>query len=265
MDRILAVGAIPSVSDAYDAGAVRTLVVLPTFNEAANIEEVLQRLLEACPKVSVLVVDDSSPDGTADLVEQIRDARPSDSQGTIRVLRRPQKSGLGSAYREGFRQGLVDGFAVMVEMDSDLSHDPKVLPELLAAVEAGADLALGSRYIHGGSIPDWSWHRRALSRWGNRYAAKVLALPLTDSTSGFRAYRADVLALIDLPSVHADGYAFQIEMAYRVLRSGGSISEVGISFTDRVRGESKMSSRIIVEALALVTWWGIRDRVLRVR
>ncbi|MDG1365659.1 MAG: polyprenol monophosphomannose synthase [Acidimicrobiales bacterium] len=239
---------------------MRTLVVLPTFNEAGNIDEVLRRLRSAVPDANVLVVDDSSPDGTADLAETI-----SAELGAIDVLRRREKSGLGSAYREGFRYGLTSGYDVMVEMDSDLSHDPDALPSLLDAVNKGASLALGSRYIPGGSIPDWSWHRRALSRWGNRYAARVLRMGVADATSGYRAYTAPALAEIDFNSVRADGYAFQIEMAYRVLRGGGAIIEVPISFSDRVRGESKMSSRIVVEALVLVTGWGIRDRILKFR
>ena len=237
---------------------MRCLVVLPTYDEADNIVEVLERLRVAVPDVSVLVVDDSSPDGTADVVESV-----ADRLGPVAVMRRAAKSGLGSAYRDGFRQGLQEGYDVLVEMDSDLSHDPAALPSLLAAVERGAALALGSRYVPGGSIPDWSWHRRALSRWGNRYAAFVLGNRLADATSGYRAYAASALAKIDFHTVQADGYGFQIEMAYRVLRTGGRVEEVPISFTDRIRGESKMSGRIIVEALVLVSWWAIRDRVLR--
>ncbi len=239
---------------------MRTLIVLPTFNEADNIVEVLQKLRAVVPEASVLVVDDSSPDGTADLVEEV-----AEEIGDVSVMRRPAKSGLGSAYRDGFRHGLAAGYDVMVEMDSDLSHDPAALPSLLAAAADGAALALGSRYIPGGSIPDWSWHRRALSRWGNRYAAAVLGIDVNDATSGYRAYRAEALAGIDFHTVQADGYGFQVEMAYRVLASGGRIVEVPISFTDRVRGESKMSSRIVIEALVLVTWWAIRDRILRIR
>jgi dolichol-phosphate mannosyltransferase len=239
---------------------VRALVVLPTYNEAENIEEVLRRLRAACPTAAVLVVDDGSPDGTADIAERL-DAE----LGDIEVLRRPAKSGLGSAYRDGFRHGLQHGFDALVEMDSDLSHDPAALPALLAEVERGADLAIGSRYVAGGSIPDWSWHRRALSKWGNRYAAAALRIDVRDATSGYRAYSAEAMAKIDFQDVRADGYGFQIEMAYRVLRAGGHIREVPISFTDRVRGTSKMSSRIVAEALVLVTWWGVRDRVLRSR
>ncbi len=240
--------------------AVRVLVVLPTYDEAANIEEVLRRLHSASPDARVLVVDDSSPDGTADVAERV-----GEELGVVEVMRRPAKSGLGSAYREGFKQGLINGFDVMVEMDSDLSHDPAVLPTLLAAVEEGADLAIGSRYVPGGSIPDWSWYRRALSRWGNRYAALVLGISVNDATSGFRAYRSEALAAIDFHTIRADGYGFQIEMAHRVLATGGSVTEIPISFTDRIRGTSKMSSWIVVEALVLVTWWGFRDRVLRFR
>ena len=239
---------------------MRTLIVLPTFNEADNIVEVLQKLRAVVPEASVLVVDDASPDGTADLVEEV-----AEQIGDVSVMRRPAKSGLGSAYRDGFRRGLSVGYDVMVEMDSDLSHDPAALPSLLSAVADGAALALGSRYIPGGSIPDWSWYRRALSRWGNRYAAAVLGIDVKDATSGYRAYRAEALTNIDFHKVQADGYGFQVEMAYRVLASGGRIVEVPISFTDRVRGESKMSSRIVIEALVLVTWWAIRDRVLRIR
>ncbi len=239
---------------------MRALVVLPTFEEVANIEEVLRRVKDASPGVNVLVVDDGSPDGTADLAERI-----GTELGDIEVMRRAGKSGLGSAYRDGFRHGLTQGFDILVEMDSDLSHDPAVLPQLLEVVESGVDLVIGSRYVPGGSIPDWSWHRRALSKWGNRYAATLLDIDVHDATSGYRAYRASALAEIDFHTVRADGYGFQIEMANRVLRAGGSVQEVPISFVDRVRGTSKMSSRIVVEALVLVTWWGFRDRVLRFR
>jgi dolichol-phosphate mannosyltransferase len=236
---------------------VRTLVVLPTFNEADNIAEVLRRVRAATPAVDVLVVDDGSPDGTADLAEAA-----GREVGGVDVLRRPRKAGLGTAYRAGFRRAMALGYDVAVEMDSDLSHDPSALPDLLRAVEAGADLAVGSRYVPGGSIPDWSLHRRLLSRWGNRYASAVLGLAVKDATSGYRAYRVGVLRRIDLDAVKADGYGFQIEMAYEVARAGGTVVEVPISFTDRVRGTSKMSSRIVAEALVLVSWWAVRDRLV---
>ena len=240
--------------------AVRTLVVLPTYEEAENIAEVLRRVRAAVPAADVLVVDDSSPDGTAAVAKAA-----GHELGGIDVAIRPEKAGLGSAYRHGFKEGLDLGYDVLVEMDSDLSHDPAALPALLAAVADGADLAIGSRYVPGGSIPHWSLYRRSLSRWGNLYAAALLRLDVRDSTSGFRAYRAEVLRSIDLDQVRADGYGFQIEMAYRVAQLGGRIAETPIEFRDRERGTSKMSMKIVGEALALVTWWGLRDRIVRQR
>ncbi len=239
---------------------MRTLVVIPTYNEADNVDEVLSRLRTAVPDAEVLVVDDNSPDGTADLV-----ATRAERDDHVHVLRRPGKAGLGSAYRAGFAWGAERGFEVMVEMDADLSHDPAALPALLQGVDDGADLVIGSRYVSGGSIPEWAWHRKALSRWGNRYVTAMLALGVADATAGYRAYRATMLDALDLASIRADGYGFQIEMTYRTVQLGGTIVEVPIAFTDRTRGTSKMSSRIIVEALALVTRWGIGDRVARLR
>ena len=233
---------------------MRALVVLPTYNEADNIAEVLRRLRMAVPAADILVVDDASPDGTAEIAQASGAAL-----GRVDVLMRSGKLGLGSAYQDGFIEGLRRGYQVLVAMDGDLSHDPAALPALLRAVEGGADLAVGSRYIPGGSIPHWSRYRRALSGWGNRYARWVLALPLADATSGFRAYRADIVTRLDLRSVRSDGYGFQIEMAYRVARACGGIVEVPIEFVDRERGTSKMSFRIVVEALLLVTWWGVSD------
>jgi len=235
-------------------------VVLPTYQEAENIVDVLGRIRAALPAASVLVVDDGSPDGTAELAEGL-----GAKLGNIEVLRRAAKSGLGSAYRAGFRVGIEQGFEVLIEMDADLSHDPEALPSLVAEVEAGAGLAVGSRYVPGGSIPNWKLHRKLLSQWGNRYAGFVLGLDVRDATSGFRAYRADAVARLDLDAIKADGYGFQIEMAYEISRLGEAVVEVPISFTDRIRGTSKMSSRIVVEALELVTWWAVRDRVLHRR
>ena len=238
------------------------MVVLPTYNEAQNIEEVLRRVRAALPEATVLIVDDGSPDGTADLAEGF-----AAELGPIDVERRAKKSGLGSAYRHGFRIGIDRGFEALVEMDSDLSHDPAALPSLLAPLDEDATIGLvvGSRYIPGGSIPNWKLHRRLLSEWGNRYASLMLGLKVRDSTSGFRAYRADAVAKLDLDEIRADGYGFQIEMAYTIGRSGWRVVERPIAFVDRVRGTSKMSSNIVVEALLLVTWWSIRDRVLRRR
>ena len=235
--------------------AVRTLVVLPTYEEAENIVEVLRRLRAAVPAADVLVVDDSSPDGTAEIAKAA-----AHELGHVDVTIRPGKSGLGSAYRHGFREGLDLGYEVLVEMDSDLSHDPARLPALLRAVEAGADLAVGSRYVAGGSTPSWPFHRRMLSRWGNWYSAFALHLDVGDATSDFRAYRSSILGRIDVDTVRADGYAFQIEMVYRVSKAGGQITELPITFVDRGRGVSKMSMRIVAEALVLTTWWGVRDR-----
>ena len=237
---------------------MRVLVCIPTYEEADNIANVLRRVRAAVPAADVLVVDDGSPDGTADLAEAL-----GEELGQIDVLRRTAKSGLGNAYRAGFALGLERGYDVMVEMDADLSHDPAALPALLHAVEDGADLAIGSRYVPGGSIPHWPWHRKALSRWGNRYAGVVLGLAVRDITAGYRAYRAEMLRAIDLPTVRADGYGFQIEMAYRVAQHHGRIVEVPIDFVDRTLGTSKMSGNIVVEALLLVTWWGLRDRFRR--
>jgi glycosyltransferase involved in cell wall biosynthesis len=235
---------------------MRSLVVIPTYQEVGNVEEVLRRARAALPEGEVLIVDDGSPDGTADRAEEV-----AFDLGGVSVLRRRSKDGLGAAYRAGFAWGIERGFEVLIEMDADLQHDPAALPQLTGAIEAGAELAIGSRYVEGGSIPSWSWHRRALSRYGNGYAALVLALPVADATSGFRAYHANTLQLLDTSAFRADGYGFQIETAYRISRAGGRIVEVPISFADRAVGESKMSWRIVVEALLLVTWWAVRDRL----
>ena len=232
--------------------------MLPTYNEAENISDILRRSREAAPDAGILVVDDSSPDGTAEF------ARIAAGQfGSIEVLSRPAKSGLGSAYRDGFRWGREHGFDVFIEMDSDFSHDPGDLPRLLRGIDEGADVVIGSRYVPGGEIPHWPWHRRALSKYGNRYSSLMLRLEVRDMTAGFRAYRSDMIAAIDIDTIGAEGYGFQIEMTYRAAQAGARIIEIPIKFVDRVRGTSKMSSSIIVEAMALVTWWGIRDRVTR--
>lgn len=237
------------------------LVIIPTYLEAENIADVLGRVREAVPDAHVLVVDDGSPDGTADLAEAT-----AAQLGQIHVLRRTSKSGLGPSYRAGFAWGLERGHTVLLEMDADLSHDPAMLPALIAAVtDGGADLAIGSRYIPGGAVPGWPAHRRLLSQWGNRYVGAMLRMPVRDATAGFRAYTASILEKVGLDQVRADGYGFQIEMAYEVSKVGGSITEVPIVFRDRVRGVSKMHPGIVVEALWLVTRWGVRDRVRKLR
>jgi dolichol-phosphate mannosyltransferase len=239
---------------------MEVLVVLPTYNESANIDTVLHRVRQALPAASVLVVDDGSPDGTADIAERV-----GKELGNVDVMRRQEKSGLGSAYRAGFRWGLERGFDVCVEMDSDLSHEPEALPGLIAPLSEGHEVAIGSRYVPGGRIPNWAWHRRMLSRGGNVYASVLLGLGVADSTAGFRAYAASVLRRIDLDAIRADGYGFQIEMTYAAIRSGATVAEVPIRFVDRVEGESKMSTFIVVEALVLVTWWGARRAVDNLR
>ena len=231
---------------------MRVLVVLPTYNEAENIERMLRAIRQSLPEAGMLVVDDGSPDGTAEIAERV-----GKELGGIELLRRSAKAGLGSAYRAGFAWGLEHDFDAMVEMDSDFSHDPKALGGLVAPLERGVDLSVGSRYMPGGTIPNWAWHRRLLSEGGNRYASLLLGLHVTDSTSGFRAYRADILRRLDLGRIRADGYGFQIEMVHQVLLHGGRVEEVPIRFVDRVEGTSKMSAYIVVEALLLVTWWGI--------
>jgi glycosyltransferase involved in cell wall biosynthesis len=240
--------------------AMRVLVMLPTYNEIENIQDVLERARAALPEADILVIDDGSPDGTAEQAEKLGEVL-----GGVDVLRRASKSGLGSAYRAGFRIGLARGYDVMIEMDADLSHDPSVLPVLVAAVEQGADLAIGSRYVPGGSIPDWKRLRRANSRGGGLYARAMLGLSVQDSTAGFRAYHRGNLSRIDLDRVRADGYGFQIEMTYLTERNGGHVTEVPIEFRDRSLGRSKMSSWIVVEAFLLVTWWGVRDRLVPAR
>lgn len=231
---------------------INPLVILPTFNEIENIEEVLNKIRISLPQGSVLVVDDNSPDGTADKAEEL-----SKNLGRIQVLRRQKKSGLGSAYRDGFSWGIDNGFNVLIEMDADLSHDPAALGSLVDPFQDSFDLVIGSRYIPGGHIPNWSWQRRLLSKSGNQYAKIMLGLPVNDSTAGFRAYSASILKAIDLSTIHAEGYGFQIEMTYAVSQLGGKIKEVPISFVDRVRGTSKMSINITLEALWLVTKWGV--------
>ncbi|MCU1356286.1 MAG: hypothetical protein JWM89_1704 [Acidimicrobiales bacterium] len=237
------------------------LVVLPTYQEADNVREVLARIRAAAPDAHILVVDDGSPDGTADLADEVGAAL-----GQIEVLRRPAKSGLGPSYRAGFAWGIERGHDVLVEMDADLSHDPDVLPRLIGAVgEGGADLAIGSRYVPGGAVPGWPVRRRMLSQWGNRYIGVMLRMPVRDATAGFRAYRTTIVEKVGLDRVRADGYGFQIEMAYEVTKAGGTIVEVPITFRDRLRGESKMAPNIVSEALWLVTRWGVRDRLRRLR
>jgi len=226
---------------------VRVTVVVPTYNEAGNIERLCREVRQSVPDANILIVDDASPDGTGQLAEQI-----GHELGRIRVLRRPTKAGLGAAYRAGLRTAIDDGAEICVQMDADLSHDPKVLPALIANTENGADLAIGSRYVPGGLTENWPRRRRALSRWGNRYAAGVLGLAVNDATAGYRAYRTDALERMKFDTVAAEGYGFQVEMTYRLVRIGGKVVEFPITFRDRTAGTSKMSGGIVREALVIV-------------
>ncbi|WP_298442407.1 polyprenol monophosphomannose synthase [Ferrimicrobium sp.] len=231
-------------------------VIVPTYNEASNILDIVEAIRKAVPAATVLVVDDSSPDGTADLVESL-----SKGDQFVRVLRRPGKAGLGAAYRAGFREALSAGATALVEIDADFSHDPAVMPRLLDGLDDGAGLAIGSRYISGGSSEGLPALRLLISRLGNRYASIMLGIDVRDATAGFRAYEADALKMIDLDQVRADGYGFQVEMAYLVSQLGFRIIEVPITFHDRRAGSSKMSSDIVIEAMMLCTIWGISRRV----
>ncbi len=232
-------------------GALRSLVVIPTYNERENLAALFTALLALRPDLDVLVVDDGSPDGTAELAAEwsVRDSR-------IQLVRRPGKLGIGSAHREGFRYGLGKGYEFVLTMDGDQSHDPAYVPALLAAMDT-AHLAIGSRYVPGGSIANWALHRRILSRGANLYTRWVLGLGVRDCTSGFRCYHRSVLEQIDLDRVRASGYAFLEEMAWLTHRSGFAIREVPIRFIDRHRGRSKIDRAEIFKAIAHVSWTGL--------
>jgi dolichol-phosphate mannosyltransferase len=230
---------------------VSALVVVPTYNERENVEPLIGAILEQSPDLSLLVVDDNSPDGTGQVVETLKPGWP----GRIDVLHRAGKLGLGTAYVAGFKWALARGYEYVFEMDADFSHDPAMLTTLLAAAR-GADLALGSRNIPGGGTPDWSLARRVISRGGSLYARLILGLPIHDLTGGFKCFPRRTLEAIDLDGIRSEGYAFQIELTYRVHQLGGRIVEVPIVFLDRRVGQSKMSGRIVREAMLAV--WRLR-------
>lgn len=235
-----------------DRGDRRVLVITPTFNERDTLGEVVRRAL-ACPVTcDVLIVDDRSPDGTG----QLADALASEHD-EVHVLHRPAKAGLGSAYRTGFHWGLERGYRILVEMDADLSHDPAALPELIDATQR-ADLVIGSRYVEGGRTENWPWHRRALSRGGNRYVQLVTGVPVADATSGFRAFRRELLEELEIESLRSEGYSFQLETVLRSWRDGFCLEEVPITFVERRHGASKISRAIVFEALWRVLVWGVR-------
>jgi len=233
----------------------RVLVVVPTYNEVENLERILVRLHDSVPDAHALVVDDGSPDGTGELAEKLAAA-----DARVHVLRRTVKSGLGPAYVAGFRWARGQGYDVLVEMDADGSHPPEQLPRLLTALTS-ADLVLGSRYVPGGAVADWPVHRLLLSRMGNRYTRWALRLPLTDATGGYRAARGELIDALHLDDVASQGYCFQVDWAWRAVRSGARVREVPITFTERVFGRSKMSGSIVREALVRVTVWGLQDRL----
>jgi dolichol-phosphate mannosyltransferase len=238
---------------------VRALVVIPTYNEIESIEAVVERVLAADDRAEVLVVDDSSPDGTGDLVAKLGDAEP-----RVHLLRRPGKQGLGAAYRAGFAWGMERGYDALVEMDADMSHPPERLPALLDGL-AAADLVIGSRYVPGGSTVNWSPLRKLISRGGNTYVQLALGLPVHDATAGYRAYRVEVLEALPVSAVASNGYCFQVEMAHRAWREGFRVAEVPITFTERASGVSKMSQRIVLEALLRVAVWAVTGGRRRIR
>jgi len=248
-----------SGSSAKPGEQPRTLVIIPTYNERENLPLILQRLRAAVPEAHVLVVDDSSPDGTGTLADKIA---AEDSH--VDVLHRDQKAGLGAAYVAGFRHGLAAGFEVLVEMDADGSHAPEQLPRLLTALDH-ADLVLGSRWVTGGQVLNWPRSRRLLSRGGNLYTRLALGIGLHDATGGYRAYRRAVLQTIDLSAIASEGYCFQVDLAWRAMQAGFRVIEVPITFAERERGESKMSGDIVREALLRVTEWGAAHRLAQLK
>jgi dolichol-phosphate mannosyltransferase len=231
-------------------GSERALVCLPTYDERENLVPIVEAILAAAPEVDVLVIDDNSPDGTGRLADEVAAREP-----RVKVLHRPGKQGLGKAYLAGFAWALARDYRFVLEMDADFSHDPRRLPALLAAAREN-DLALGSRYVAGGGTVGWGLVRRIISQGGSLYARTILGVKVRDLTGGFKCFRREVLEAIDLPSVECTGYAFQIELTYRVVRRGFRVKEVPIVFEDRRVGRSKMSSRIVLEALRKV--WSIR-------
>lgn len=226
-------------------------VALPTYNELENLPLITPEIL--AHGYRLLVIDDNSPDGTGRLADSL-----AADLSQVTVLHRESKEGLGPAYAAGFDRALADGAEVVVEMDADFSHDPADLPRLVQAVEHGADVAIGSRYVPGGSTPDWPLARQVVSRGGNLYARIMLGIPVRDATAGFRAFTADALRRLPYRRARASGYGFQVEMAWRAHQAGMRITEVPIAFRDRTRGTSKMGAPIVLEAMALVTGWGLR-------
>ncbi len=241
----------------HPLGAV--LVIIPTYNEAENIDSITSRLRTSVPEAHVLIADDNSPDGTGKLADALAEA-----DDHVHVMHRLGKEGLGAAYLAGFEWGLEHGYDVLVEMDADGSHQPEQLPKLLAAL-ADADLVLGSRWVQGGRVVNWPRSREVLSRGGNLWTRIALGIPLKDATGGYRAFRRETLLGLGLDDVASAGYCFQVDLAWRALKAGFRVVEVPITFVERQYGDSKMSQKIVIEALARTTLWGIAHRANQVK
>jgi len=246
-----------SASSFADLG--RIVVIIPTFNELTTLPPIVSRLRASVPEAHILVADDNSPDGTGRVADQLAADDPQ-----VRVMHRLGKEGLGAAYLAGFSWALQNGYDVVVEMDADGSHQPEQLPRLLDALRT-ADLVLGSRWVPGGRTENWPRSRQFISRSGTAYTRLMLGVPIHDATGGYRAFRADTLRRLDLHEVASQGYCFQIDLAWRAVQRGLTVREVPITFVERVSGNSKMSQKIVVEALWRVTVWGIDDKVTKVR
>jgi dolichol-phosphate mannosyltransferase len=247
------------VSDATFADLGQILVIIPTFNELESLPVIVGRVRAAVPEAHILVADDNSPDGTGLLADEI-----ASSDEHVKVMHRLGKEGLGAAYLAGFAWALEHGYDVVVEMDADGSHQPEQLPRLLDQLRT-ADLVLGSRWVNGGGTVNWPKSRQFLSKGGSLYTRVMLGVPLRDVTGGYRAFRADTLRKLDLHEVASQGYCFQVDLAWRAVQRGLVVKEVPITFVERVAGSSKMSQKIVVEALWRVTVWGVDDKITRVR
>jgi dolichol-phosphate mannosyltransferase len=236
----------------------KVLVIIPTYNEAENIQPIVNRVRTSVPDASVLIADDNSPDGTGKLADELALA-----DERVHVLHRKGKEGLGAAYLAGFRWGIDQGYGVLVEMDADGSHQPEELPRLLTALKS-ADLVLGSRWIPGGRVVNWPKSREYLSRGGSTYSRLMLDVPIHDVTGGYRAFRKETLEGLGMDEVASAGYCFQVDLAWRAVKAGYHVVEVPITFVERERGDSKMSRNIVAEALWRVTAWGVGSRVAKV-
>ena len=242
-----------------DRATRRTLVIVPTYNERENLPLIVGRIRTALPDVHILIVDDGSPDGTGVLADELAAAE----SHRIQVMHRTAKDGLGAAYLAAFEWGLARGYTVLVEMDADGSHAPEQLYRLLDAIDAGTDVAIGSRYVDGGTVRNWPYRRLVLSRTANTYARLLLGVEIHDITAGYRAYRREVLENLELSTVESKGYCFQVDLTWRAINNGFTVAEVPITFTERELGVSKMSGSNIREAMVKVAQWGIDGRMKR--